>query len=148
MSCQNCWKKVVPFALTLMFGLLAVNLFQEGNIKPIDKKPVYSNQENEIGYGGGSSKVVIQNAPLQVLSKPRANYTEAARQNQVQGTITLRVTFLDSGEIGSISTLNALPNGLTEQAVAAAREMKFEPARKDGVPYTVSKQVQYNFTLY
>ncbi len=85
---------------------------------------------------------------VSILSKPRANYTDAARQNQVQGTVTLRVTFTASGQIGSISPVNGLPYGLTEQAIAAARSIKFEPAKKNGVPQTVTKQVQYSFTIY
>ncbi len=85
---------------------------------------------------------------LNITSKPRANYTDAARTNQVQGTVTLRVTFLPSGQIGGISPVNGLPYGLTEQAIAAARSIRFEPAKKNGVPYAVTKQVQYNFTLY
>lgn len=85
---------------------------------------------------------------IKILAKPRANYTDAARQNQVQGTVTLRVTFLANGSIGGVSAVNGLPNGLTEQAIAAARGIKFEPAKKGGVPYTVTMQVQYNFTLY
>lgn len=85
---------------------------------------------------------------MKILSKPRANYTDAARQNQVQGTVTLRVTFLANGSIGSISPVSGLPNGLTEQAIAAARNIRFEPAKKNGVAQTVTKQVQYSFTLY
>lgn len=85
---------------------------------------------------------------LRITSKPRANYTDAARQNQVQGTVTLRVTFLASGQIGSISPVNGLPYGLTEQAIAAARSMRFEPQMVNGQPATVTKQVQYSFTIY
>lgn len=85
---------------------------------------------------------------IKILAKPRANYTDAARQNQVQGTVTLRVTFLANGSIGGISPVSGLPNGLTEQAIAAARNIRFEPAKVNGVPQTVTKQVQYSFTLY
>jgi TonB family protein len=85
---------------------------------------------------------------IKILSKPRANYTDAARQNQVQGTVTLRVTFMANGSIGSISPVSGLPNGLTEQAIAAARGIRFEPAKVNGVAQTVTKQVQYSFTLY
>ncbi|MEK7725357.1 MAG: TonB family protein, partial [Acidobacteriota bacterium] len=85
---------------------------------------------------------------IKILSKPRANYTDAARQNQVQGTVTLRVTFLANGSIGGISPVSGLPNGLTEQAIAAARGIRFEPAKVNGVAQTVTKQVQYSFTLY
>lgn len=110
---------------------------------------------NGDGTGSGGGPPVIRKPEpvgpteaVRVTSKPRANYTDAARQNQVQGTVTLRVTFLANGSIGSISTISGLPNGLTEQAIAAARAMRFDPAKKGGVPYTVTKQVQYNFTLY
>lgn len=110
---------------------------------------------NGSGIGDGDGPPAIKPAPpvgpteaIRITSKPRANYTDAARQNQVQGTVTLRVTFLANGSIGSISTVSGLPNGLTEQAIAAARGIKFDPAKKGGVPYTVTKQVQYNFTLY
>jgi hypothetical protein len=41
-----------------------------------------------------------------------------------------------------------LPYGLTEQAMEAARKMRFEPAMKNGIPYSVTKLVEYPFTLY
>lgn len=83
-----------------------------------------------------------------ITSKPRANYTDAARQSQLQGTVTLRVTFNSNGTIGSIAPVSGLGMGLTEQAIAAARGIRFEPAKKNGVPQTVTKQVQYSFTIY
>ena len=85
---------------------------------------------------------------IKIYSKPLPVYTEAARNNQVQGIVTLRVTFLANGSIGSVSPVNSLPDGLTEQAIAVARKIKFEPARKNGVPYEVTKHIQYNFTLW
>jgi len=41
-----------------------------------------------------------------------------------------------------------LPYGLTEQAIAAAKSIRFEPAKKDGVAITKIKQIDYSFTLY
>lgn len=87
-------------------------------------------------------------APLKILAKPKPSYTDSARQNQVQGTVILRVTFLASGAIGSISPVKGLPNGLTEQAIAAARSIRFEPAKSNGVGQTVTKQVEYTFSIY
>ncbi len=83
-----------------------------------------------------------------ITSKPHANYTDAARTAQIQGTVTLKVTFLANGSIGSVSAVSGLPNGLTEQAIAAAHGIRFEPALKNGVPQTVTKSVQYSFTIY
>lgn len=86
--------------------------------------------------------------PVKIISKPRANYTDAARTNNIQGVVRVRVTFLANGSIGGISPVSNLGYGLTEQALAAARSIRFEPAKKGGVPYSVTKVVEYTFTLY
>ena len=85
---------------------------------------------------------------MKIISKPRPGYTDAARQANTQGTVILSVTFLASGQVGSISTVKGLPNGLTEQAFAAARRITFEPAKKDGVAQSVTKQIEYPFSIY
>ncbi len=85
---------------------------------------------------------------VKFLSKPQPKYTDAARQNNVQGQVTLRITFLANGQIGSISPVSGLSYGLTEQAIAAARQIRFEPAMRNGQPYSVTKSVQYTFTIY
>ncbi len=109
---------------------------------------------NGTGDGDPSDKIAVKTKPVgptvgvQILSKPRANYTDAARQNQVQGKVVLRVTFSANGTIGGISVISGLGNGLTEQAIAAARGIKFEPAKRGGVPYSVTKPVEYSFTIY
>lgn len=85
---------------------------------------------------------------IQITSKPRPGYTDAARQNNVQGTVVLRVTFMANGSIGGVSAVKGLPNGLTEQAIAAAKRIAFQPATVNGVPQTVTKQIEYSFSIY
>ena len=85
---------------------------------------------------------------IKILSKPRPGYTDAARQNNIQGTVILRVTFLASGQVGGISAVKGLGNGLTEQAIAAARRISFEPAKVNGVSQNVTKQIEYTFSIY
>lgn len=87
-------------------------------------------------------------ASIKILSKPRPGYTDSARQANVQGTVILRVTFLANGSIGGISAVKGLPNGLTEQAIAAARRISFQPATVNGVPQSVTKQIEYTFSIY
>lgn len=86
--------------------------------------------------------------PLKILAKQKAAYTDAARTNGVQGTVTLRVTFLASGGIGSISTVKGLPHGLTEQAIAAARNIRFEPEMVNGQARTTTRPVSFTFNIY
>jgi TonB family protein len=106
------------------------------------------------GIGTGKGKTEISNSiasnskPVRILSKPRANYTEMARQNGTEGIVTLKVTFLASGQIGGITPISALPDGLTEQAIAAARNIKFEPAERGGQAFSVTKTIEYLFVIF
>ena len=101
--------------------------------------------------GGSSSRFcrasdVDQKARL--LSKPEPQYTEEARKNQLSGTVVLRAIFTSSGDVVQIRALHTLPFGLTERAIAAARQIQFVPAMKGGQRVSVSMQLEYNFNLY
>ena len=71
-----------------------------------------------------------------------------ARKNNVTGVVRLRAILSASGAVTNITTVKSLPDGLTEKAIAAARQIKFRPAQKDG--RTVSQYVvlEYNFNIY
>lgn len=105
------------------------------------------------GYGppaGGSGywrTAEVDQRP-RLLAKPEPQYTEEARRNQVSGTVVLRVVFASSGEVVQVRALNTLPFGLTERAIAAAHQIKFVPAMKNGRPVSVYMQLEYNFNLY
>jgi protein TonB len=83
-----------------------------------------------------------------LLSKPEPQYTEEARRNQVTGTVVLRVVFSSMGEVVDIHAVRLLPFGLTEKAIAAARQIRFQPATRGGQPVSVYMQLEYNFNLY
>lgn len=83
-----------------------------------------------------------------ILSKPNAGYTEAARINRTEGVVRVLVVFKATGEIGDVSVLTALPHGLTERAVEAARLIKFSPKSLNGTPMDEQTTVDYNFRLY
>ena len=85
---------------------------------------------------------------MKIISKPRVAYTETARTNKVEGTVIVRVTFLANGTIGEVTPVRGLADGLTQQAIDAAKLIKFEPATRNGKPVTTTRQVQYSFTLY
>jgi TonB family protein len=105
------------------------------------------------GGGGGtdynrifkSSEVTSR---ARVLDKPEPQYTESARKNQVTGTVVLRAVFSSGGSVTNISTIRGLPDGLTERAIAAAKQIRFVPAQKDGRPVSMWMQLEYNFNLY
>ncbi|MDX6528088.1 MAG: periplasmic protein TonB [Blastocatellia bacterium] len=88
------------------------------------------------------------NERARVLSKPEPQYTEEARRNSITGTVVLRVVFSRTGEVTNIHALQPLGAGLTEKAIAAARQIRFVPARKNGQPVSMYMQLEYNFNLY
>jgi outer membrane biosynthesis protein TonB len=107
-----------------------------------DNFPRESSSKNTADFSKSNSRNV------QITSKPGATYTDLAEQNNVQGIVTLRVTFLANGKIGVILPVTNLPDGLTEQAIEVAKQIKFEPAMRNGQPVSVTKQIQYGFTIY
>jgi TonB family protein len=95
----------------------------------------------------GAAKQIVAN-PLRMIVKPKAVYTDVARRSNTQGTVRLRITLLANGSVGEIAVLKDLPNGLTEQALEAARKIVFLPARINGVPVSKSVTVEYGFNIY
>ena len=104
------------------------------------------------GGGGTDYNRIFRSSEVssraRVLSKPEPSYTESARKNQITGTVVLRAVFSSSGSVTNISTIRGLPDGLTERAIAAAKQIKFVPAQKDGHPVSMWMQLEYNFNLY
>jgi tetratricopeptide (TPR) repeat protein len=88
------------------------------------------------------------NKKVNIISKPRPPYTDVARMYQTQGTIKLAIEFGADGKVKSIFVFQNLPHGLTENAIDAARRIRFEPALKDGKAVTTIGILNYVFTVY
>jgi TonB family protein len=86
--------------------------------------------------------------PLKILAKPRAMYTDEARMAGVQGVIRVLVGFSEKGTIEHVLVIKPLGFGLDREAVRAVSNMKFEPAKRNGVPVSIVRVVEYSFTLY
>lgn len=86
--------------------------------------------------------------PLVVLYKSPPSYTNGARTIGEQGIIRLRLDFSQAGYISKIAFLNSLREGLLRQAIFAALRIKFLPQEKDDRPQTVTKIVEYSFSIY
>jgi TonB family protein len=82
-----------------------------------------------------------------LLTRPEPSYTQDARKNGIEGTVVLKVIFAKDGQVTNIRTVAGLPYGITEQAIKAARKIKFTPAMKEGKPVSMWMQLEYNFTL-
>ena len=78
---------------------------------------------------------------------PEPPYTENARHNRVEGIVILRAVFSKTGRVEDIQVLAGLPDGLSEQALKAARHIRFHPAVKDGKAVSMWMQLEYHFSL-
>lgn len=109
----------------------------------------YSKPENQVPKGFDvNAETDNTRTGVVIISKPRANYTDAARQAVVTGAIRLLVNFSESGRVEHILVIKSLGYGLNEEAIRAARGIKFTPATKDGRPVPSVKMVEYTFSIY
>ena len=113
MGCRS-WKSSLPFALTFLVGILAAAPFKHNGLDC-------------------SSNIHLET--FQVISK--------AAQNQIKGTVTLRLTLFPSGEIENISVVSGADNRLIEQAIISTRDVKFKPQQLN----ELITQVIYTYTL-
>lgn len=75
------------------------------------------------------------------------SYTTEAQQAEIEGPVRLEVVIDEAGRITAAKVLRGLGYGLDEAAVAAAREMIFEPARRCGKPIASTLTFNIRFTL-
>jgi protein TonB len=77
---------------------------------------------------------------------PAAVYPPAAKAAGVEGTVYVRVTVDEGGEVASARAFGG-PKMLRQAAEDAAREALFAPTRLSGRPVKVTGVLTYNFTL-
>ena len=126
---------------------------RDGNMGGGANKPGGGGIGGSTGNGPNEDIDRIYNSPevtqrARVIFKPEPQYTEEARKNAITGTVILRVVFSKSGEVTNIRAMQSLQGGLTEKAIAAARQIRFVPATRNGQPVSMYMQLEYNFNLY
>jgi TonB family protein len=107
--------------------------------------PTLRSPANRASSESTLNAIAVDTKP-RALNAPRPRYTEEARRDHVLGAVTLRLLIDETGTVQQAKVVNPLPDWLTEEAIRASHELKFEPARKDGkaVPYWVPVVVEFN----
>jgi TonB family protein len=146
-------KRILPFTLTLVAGLAIGGFFNLFSSSPRSQPArAYKWERAYYGYSGGGGcrsrrYFAAADRPAEILYRPEALYTDAARRNATQGDVTLRLTLGADGNVRDIETITSLPDGLTEQARRAAREIRFNPALRDGSPVDEVQMMTYSFNI-
>ena len=143
-------KRVLPFTLTLIVGIAFgsfVNLFSQNtpHVAPAGRyEPRTYRAKRKCGT---SFRTLTTQTPVEILYEPNTRLTPQAIRNETYGVVTLKVEFGADGKVGKVETVSTLPDGLTEQAVQAARQTRFNPATSNGEAITVTQEKTYYFSL-
>lgn len=84
---------------------------------------------------------------VDILDKPRPQYTAEGRSLRLEGDVVLDVVFLANGVMQVNRVVSGLGHGLDENAVKAAQQIKFKPAKRDGQPVDFPARVRIEFRL-
>jgi TonB family protein len=99
-----------------------------------DGTPVY-----QVGCGIIPPRIVYQTEP---------EFSEHARKKKIQGTVYLALFVGTDGSVRDVKVERSLEKSLDQQAIAAAKLWKFEPALKDEQPVAVQVKIEMSFRLY
>jgi TonB family protein len=83
--------------------------------------------------------------PVDILEKPKPEYTAEGRSLKLEGDVVIDVVFLSNGTMQINHVVSGLGHGLDEAAVRAAQQIKFKPAKRDGQPVDFPARVRIEF---
>jgi len=84
-----------------------------------------------------------------IKSRPLPLYPRGMRTYEVVWQVKLRIILGADGRVrDKIEVLEGMRPGFTEEAIKAARGIKFEPAQKDGRPVSQYVTLIYHFNLH
>lgn len=106
----------------------------------IPERPPEPVSDEPIHIGQGVTK------PVKVYEPP-PRYSEIARKARIQGIVILQSVIDEQGNVRDVKVLRGLPMGLTEAAVEAVQQWRFEPATLRGRPVAVYYNLTVSFTL-
>ena len=107
------------------------------------KEDLMSEIDSGTLYQGKNGGVV----PPKALSTPDPEYSELARIDKFQGSLTLGLVVGADGNPQDIWVVCPLGRGLDEKAVDAVKTWKFAPATRNGVPVPDLITVEVSFQL-
>lgn len=99
--------------------------------------------------GGGLARGGAGLEPPQLVRDREPAYTSEALRARVQGQVELLAVVLEDGSIGDVKVVTSLDRvyGLDVEAVKAARQWLFLPARQNGRPVRVAVRMFLDFRI-
>ena len=83
--------------------------------------------------------------PPEFLNRVKPDYTAEAERADVNATVEVMVVLRSTGEVGEVEIKRWAGFGLEDSALRAIRQLKFNPATRNGQPISVRALIRYNF---
>jgi protein TonB len=99
------------------------------------------------GTGGGPYRPGSGIDAPRLIREVRPVYTDEARRRGIEGVVVLEVIVTQSGSVDRIRVVRGLGAGLDQNAIAAVKQWKFDPARRKGVPVDVVVEIEVGFNM-
>lgn len=80
-----------------------------------------------------------------LLESPAAQYPDSALKAKAKGEVRLRMVLAGDGTVKYIFPMKYLKHGLTDAAIEAAKQIKFEPGIRNGQPASQFFTLSYDF---
>jgi TonB family protein len=100
----------------------------------------------EAAAAPGAAPKGLDNA-VEILSKPKPEYSAEARQLRIEGEVLLEVLFQASGKARPMRVVRGLGHGLDEAAEVAVERITFRPARRNNIAVDAAAVVHIVFQL-
>ena len=101
----------------------------------------------EVVSGPTTVRVGVEIEAPRVIHRVEPRYTETARKICVEGVVVLSLLINTDGRVTDVTVLRGLPFGLTENAVSAAQQWRFEPCTFNGNPVSVRYTLTIQFRI-
>ncbi len=118
---------------------------------PISRLIPSTNKSSRVGAGIGSSSVLVTPETEAGVSPPiptylnRPLYPKSDLDAKITRVEKLEIAIDVDGNVHDVSVINSLGPEFDREAIAAAKQWKFNPATKDGKPVTSKELVLINF---
>jgi len=126
--------------------VMSLALTAQGQTQPPEHGGLANNPN--FGHFGGAFRVGGGVSAPQATFSPNPEYSEAARQAKLEGSVVLWLIVGPDGRPRNIREAGTpLGLGLDESAIEAVKTWRFNPGYKDGKPVTVQINVTVDFRL-
>ena len=112
-------------------------------VSTTDEKPQKTSKEELTPIEGECDEIT---RPV-VVEKVNPTYPEEARKAKIMGLVDLRTVITEDGLVEDIEVLESPNDLLSEAAVVAVKQWRFDPALCDGVPVGVWYEITIKFNL-